>query len=272
MSDADAEPLEMVLYEIHSGHGLEWVPAPSVRAWMDEVPLGAAWRCVPLMMANESGWLLLNNARVAARWDGDPEHHVEFQYSSRPIAEAAAQARAAGLTGAAGPAFPHSAFGNGIVSWYVPYVVRTAPGFNLLVRGLSNHPKHGAAPLEGVVETDWAETTFTINWKLTRPDEWVMWEAGEALGMIVPQRRGDLEQFAPVIRPIESNPDLLAAVVGLDERRMAAHAAWRPGQPAPRWDYYQGRRLDGSQFEQHQTRLKLRDVQSDARDARPGGR
>ena len=62
-----------------------------------------------------------------------------------------------------------SNFGYGIVTWYLPYLFRTSPGYNLWVRGPVNSPKDGIVPLEGLVETDWAEATFTVNWKITRP-------------------------------------------------------------------------------------------------------
>jgi Family of unknown function (DUF6065) len=43
-------------------------------------------------------------------------------------------------------------------------VFRTPPGCNLYVRGPANSPKDGIAALEGIIETDWSEATFTMNW------------------------------------------------------------------------------------------------------------
>lgn len=61
-----------------------------------------------------------------------------------------------------------SVFGSGIMTWGVPYLFRTPPGWNLLARGPANWPKDAVAPLDGLVETDWAVATFTMNWKFTR--------------------------------------------------------------------------------------------------------
>ena len=98
------------------------------------------------------------------------------------------------------PASSH--FGSGIITWNLPLLFRTSPGYNLQVRGPANWPKDGAYPLEGIVATGWLEFTFTMNWKLTRANLPVIFEAGEPICMIVPQRRGELETFAPQIRDI----------------------------------------------------------------------
>jgi hypothetical protein len=37
-----------------------------------------------------------------------------------------------------------SHFGSGILTWNVPYLFRTPPGYNLLVRGPANWPKDAA--------------------------------------------------------------------------------------------------------------------------------
>src|SRR5262249_1121785 len=85
------------------------------------------------------------------------------------------------------------------------YLFRTSPGYNLLVRGPANHPKDGISALDGVIETDWCPATFTVNWKLTRPDCPIAFERGEPIAMLVPQRRRELESFHPVIRKLESD-------------------------------------------------------------------
>ena len=56
----------------------------------------------------------------------------------------------------AGQLLPASHFGDGILTWHLPILFRTPPGYNLLVRGPANYPKDAVSPLEGIVETDWA--------------------------------------------------------------------------------------------------------------------
>jgi hypothetical protein len=112
-------------------------------------------RCLPLLIANQAGWFLLNSHPIRVTWDGGNELsnlQVEYLKGFPPY-----------------PAVSH--FGHGIVTWTIPYLFRTPPGYNLLVRGPSNWPKDGAHALEGIVETDWSVATFTMNWMLTRPNQ-----------------------------------------------------------------------------------------------------
>src|SRR5262249_24493279 len=102
-----------------------------------------------------------------------------------------------------------SRVGSGILTWTIPYVFRTPPGWNLLCRGPANYVKDGVSPLEGLIETDWSFASFSMNWKLTRPGR-VEFHPGEPVAMLVPQRRGDLEAFSACKRDLASYPELAA--------------------------------------------------------------
>jgi hypothetical protein len=151
-------------------------PAPRWRDWMNATPGRGANRCLPLLMANETGWVLENPAPFRAVWDGsDSRDGVQVEYSPRcPINHRLAT----------------SHFGSGIVTFPVSYLFRTAPGFNLLVRGPANWPKDGICALDGLVETDSSVAPFTMNWKITRPHDPVSFDEGEPFCMLDPQRRG----------------------------------------------------------------------------------
>jgi hypothetical protein len=160
--------------------------------------------------------------------------------------------------------YPISHFGSGIVTWTLPWLFRSPPGYNMLVRGPANSPKDGIAPLEGLVETDWTPATFTMNWKMTRPDNWVTFEKGEPICMIVPQRRGELEEFMPEIRSIKDQPELAAAHKAWGESRDQFNEEQRvPGTEAAKrgWQrhYFQGTAPDGSSADEHQTKRRLRE-------------
>jgi hypothetical protein len=148
------------------------VPAGRWRDWMHATDARFANRCLPLLMANESGWWLLNSHGFTATWDGSKSPAgLEVRYDEEISAQRA-------------PA--ESNFGYGIVTWRVPYLFRTDPGWNLLARGPANLPKHGASALEGLIETDWSVATFTMNWKLTEPGTAVRFDAGEPICQIAP--------------------------------------------------------------------------------------
>ncbi|SOX56704.1 hypothetical protein MAAFP003_5412 [Mycobacterium ahvazicum] len=247
-SELAASDRELIAYELHSGHGIELIPAARDRGWMDSTHDRFANRCLPLLMANQAGWLVLNTARVRARWNGGPgQDSIEFDH------------------GDSAPTFrPASHFGHGIITWSLPFLFRTPPGFNLLVRGPANCPKHGIAALEGLVETDWSPATFTLNWKFTRPRVWATFEADEPVGMLVPQRRGELDAFVPKTVSIAAAPD---------ELRTAYHTWWQnrrafntdlqyrgsfARQAGWQKDYFRGKLPDGSAAAEHETRMRLR--------------
>jgi hypothetical protein len=165
-------------------------------------------------------------------------------------------------------AIAQSHFGSGVVTWHIPYLFRTPPGYNLLVRGPANWPLDGASPLEGIVEADWAVATFTMNWKLTRPSQPVVFPAGFPVAMVVPQRRHDLESFRPVTRPIERDPELEREYRRWAEDRRRFNEELRdPGSAAVqrRWqkDYFQGTPPAGPKIPEHQVKLNLRPFAAD---------
>lgn len=243
----------LIAYRVSDGPPLQLVPAPAARPWMDATDQRFAYRCLPLLIANQSGWFLLNSHTLRATWDGgDGLGALRLEY----------------FTGL--PPYPAAShFGQGILTWHVPYLFRTPPGYNLLARGPANWPKVGAVALEGIVETDWTVATFTMNWKLTEPDRPVMFEVGEPVCMLVPRRRGELETFRPEVRKIEADPELGAAYQRWKEGRarfLADLDALDPEAVEQGWQkhYFRGATPDGTAAPAHQTRLQLREFDDPA--------
>lgn len=241
------DPL-LIAYRASWWAPMRLVRAPAARSWMEATGERFANRCLPLLMANQAGWLVLNSHTLCVTWDGGDDIsslHIEGLQGSEPY-----------------PAVSH--FGYGILTWNIPYLFRTPPGINLLVRGPANWPKDGAYPLEGLVETDWSMATFTMNWKLTCAGEPILFGLDEPICMIVPQQRGALEAFRPEIRDLESEPEVYNSYLQWSEnRRQFLADLGVPGSEAVAmaWqkDYFQGTTPGGKRVTEHQTRLKLRD-------------
>lgn len=237
----------LIAYVIAPPTGMELVAAPASRVWMDATRDRFANRCLPLRIANQAGWFITNDETVRAVWNGgdDPQDvHLGFEDESRPHRV-------------------ESHFGHGIVTWRLPYLFRTPPRYNLLVRGPSNWPIHGAFALEGIVETDWAVATFTMNWQLTSVDTAVCFLEGEPIAMVVPQRRGELEEFVPSIVHVSAEPGLASRYHGWNSSREQFIGGLKvPGSTASaaRWqrDYVLGKTPDGTVAPEHQARLNLR--------------
>lgn len=246
-AEAPGGALRLVAYRVSEGAAPEIVPAPHARAWMAATRDSFANRCLPLLIANQAGWFVLGSHTVRATWDGGDalgNTVVEHLDGEPPV-----------------PASSH--FGHGVVTFQLPYLFRTPPGYNLLVRGPANFPIDGASALEGIVETDWCPATFTINWKLTRPGRAVTFARGAPIAMLVPQRRGELEAFAPEVRGLHDDPEEAAAYIAWRESRArfleelpvegsdAHQKAWQR-------DYVHGQSPGGTRAPEHQRKLALR--------------
>ena len=248
MGGGESPPF-LIAYHFAGLPELDLVPAPRARAWMSETPEGFARRCLPLLIANESGWFLLSPHDLKATWSGsDALDGVSIECDD----------------GAPCGAVSH--FGHGILTWTLPYLFRTSPGYNLLVRGPANWPVPGAHPLEGVVETDWAVATFTMNWLLADPGREVHFGRGQPICMLVPQRRDLLEAFVPQTEEMTDNPDLSAAHTAWATSRSDFNARLRDGRLHGDWQkhYFQGIGPDGLAPVVHQTKLRLRAFPTEA--------
>lgn len=249
MSDATDGGPRLIAYHRGARPEMEIVPASRWREWMDRTHARNANRCLPLLAANEFGWVLLAQKGFSATWSGDPRpDSLTIAYDGPPPKHRA-----------------ESNFGYGIVTFRVPYLFRTPPGWDLLVRGPTNEPKDGVAPLDAVVETDWAMATFTMNWKLTRAGT-VQFEDDEPFCMIVPQRRHDLTSFRAELRPVADDADADEQWSLYDRRRddlklrkfLAVHTPGM-GDVRAEWqsEYFKGRRPDGGQAPEHITKRRV---------------
>ncbi len=248
-------PLPLIAYDVDSPLKTDLVPGGPTRAWMDATPRRFAYRCLPMVIANQWGWMIETRHRVEAIWDGTDQASGLVVTSANGEPSTAAS----------------SHFGCGVLTFHVGLLIRTPPGYNLHVRGPANWPKDGICALEGVIESDWAESTFTMNWKMTRPNHRVVFEAGEPIAMISPVRRGELERFSAETRMLSGNPELRTAYTEWSASRSKFNADLKTGDPDARkqgWqkDYVRGRLVRGEQAPEHQTSVALTPFKDRRRD------
>lgn len=187
--------LEIVAYQVDSPLGWVMEPCPPTRQWMDEFPHGFAYRCIPLLSGNQLGWVIRCPVGFSAIYRHDGHGNgIELKFDSE------SERWAHRILG-------H--FGRGVLTFSLPWLFRTSEGYGLLVRGMSNFAKFGASALDAFVETDWAFSTFTMNWRLLEKDREVRFEAGDPVCQVVPYPKSLIEQFAPRQARMETNPALL---------------------------------------------------------------
>ena len=194
-----------------------------------------AYRCLPLTIANEAGWEVALPCPVTATWDGGLRKEAISVVCPVP-----------------GVAVSH--FGEGVLTFHVDALFRTEPGWGLWTGGPPNMPKDGIAPLTGLVETDWAPYTFTMNWIFTRPGT-VHFSESEPYCFVFPIQVRACESFA-------------AEFVAMAGKERDDHLAWSAARGAfnttlsspDQWQksYMQGRDQQGLTHEGHATKLMLR--------------
>jgi hypothetical protein len=229
------------------GHEIDIHPAPMERDWMNESPERFAYRCLPLNIANCYGWQIVNRWGFEAEWLGgaNPEHVIVTPDKGN-VASAVGH------------------FGGGTLTFHVPCLFRTEPGYDLMAQGPINTPKDGIAPLIGVIETDWAPYTFTMNWLFTRPGHKVRFERGEPFCHLFPVKRGEVEAFEPKYRKLSEDPEIEKEMEAWKESRGAViESLKKPGATArDSWQrlYFHGLDPQGRPVEEikHQTRLRVK--------------
>ncbi|MDX1389344.1 MAG: DUF6065 family protein, partial [Acidobacteriota bacterium] len=186
-SAAGPRPGQLTAY-IVTEHALEIVKGDQRRQWMDDLPDRFAYRCLPLLIANQAGWDLLCPTGFRARWNGKQDlDAITFKWDEGPLPTIS------------------SHFGSGVLTFTPGYLFRTPKDHNMWVKGCPNTYKDAIVPLEGIIETDWAPFSFTMNWKFTRPKTWVRFEKGEPIARFFPFPRHYLEGFQPRTMPIAND-------------------------------------------------------------------
>lgn len=213
------------------------------RGWMQEN--NHFYRCLPMTIANQNGWFVESPSDFKVTWLGDNHpNSLHFWIDHRYNTERK---------------WVDSLFGYGIFTFFMDFIVRTPPGVNLLVRGAPNFYVDGAHPLEGVVETDWLNYSFTMNWKITSPNKVVNFKKGDPICYFHPVPHDYSEKFNLEIDSLENNPELMEKFQAYDRSRHEFRSNPDPKNP---WQghYFRGEDVsDGCpvSHDQHSTKLNI---------------
>jgi len=237
----------MILHAYATSSTEGWVmePASAKRDWMDNSPKKFAYRCLPLTMANQAGWIVRSPVGFKATWNGgEGMESLKLDINDGPDA---AHTQVA------------SNFGMGVVTFRIPWIYRTAAGYGLWVRGPANSWIDGVAALEGLVETDWSPSSFTMNWKILRRNSPVWFKRGDPICQLTPFPMDLLAAVEPAFKSIDENPVLK------DDHKLFSDTRWaqlksnaETGGDAWMRDYMRGHLPDGTPVSEHRTNFKLR--------------
>lgn len=238
--------MQLHAYATNSTEGWVVEPASPKREWMDATPQKFAYRCLPLVMANQAGWVVRCPIGFKASWNGGTDlDTLKLEFGNDGPESARKQIV--------------SNFGMGIITFRIPWIFRTAKGYGLWVRGPGNFWVDGLAPLEGLVETDWSPASFTMNWKIVRRNNPVWFKKGDPVCHLTPFPLDLLESVEPEFKRIEDNPQLKADFDTFAQQRwnqIASNA--ETGGDMWMKDYMRGHLPDGTPVNEHRTNLKLK--------------
>lgn len=236
---------KLIFYALHDDPP-KVIPAPLERDWMNRHGHRHPYRCLPLAIGNCYGWQILLRGSVKATWNGGTTKADVVVESSIPHVAT-------------------SNFTRGIVTFDVPIVFRTEPGYQLMVTGPTNEFKDGASPMTAIIESEWLSYTFTMNYQLTRPGVSVLWEKDEPFCQVAVVPALIQESVEPEWRRIQDDPKTAEELRLLSDLRGEFRSRQDRGDPEANkqgWQklYFRGEHPDGSVEQTHQTKMKLREL------------
>ncbi len=236
---------------VTEGQGAPIVPGRQDRTWMDAFADRHPYRCLPLVVANTTGWEILSPVSFTASWTGGPtiaDIRIDPDGDTTPE-----QLRAV----------VSSHFSGGVLTFHTGYLFRTEPGWDLWVGGPPNWIKDGIQPLTGVVETFWLPFPFTMNWHFTRPGM-IQFKKGEPFCFIMPISHTAIDAVEPIVKSIKDNPELEADYRNWSVSRGTFLQKLREKDPdtvQQGWqrDYFKGQAPEGvkAEADQHINRRRL---------------
>ena len=218
-------------------------PAELKKEWMDNTSHQYAYRCLPLNVANQHGWAVYPKSDIILKCeeniDGNVEH-VKILRNQHNIAS--------------------SHFGFDTITFSIPFLVRTPPGYSLWIGGAPNHKMQHIQPLTGIYETDWAPYSFTMNWMFTTYNQTVTFTPTDPLMFFFPIKRDTIKQFELEKKQISEDPETESHFNQWNQMRSSFN---KNSQRLPQeWmkHYFTGKHPDGSKcpIHDHTTKLNLK--------------
>lgn len=238
-------PIRLQAYTVSDTSGWEIRPASGKRDWMDATPDKFAYRCLPLVMANQAGWVITCPRTFSVVWNGKTDPHsstLNFMDGQPPSKHI------------------QSHFGSGVLTFSLPWLFRTETGYGIWARGPTNWPRENIQALDGIIETDWAPYTFTMNYKILKPKVEVYFKKGDPICHLLPIPLDMLESVQPEMLSIDENPQLKREFFEFSAHRSANIDKLKAGQEG-QWamDYMRGHKPDGTPVVGHRKAFKLND-------------
>ena len=152
-----------------------------------------AYQCLPLTVANVTGWELILQQDVLVQWDGGntvPRILEGEKFDDRPIA------------------IPSII---GMMSFTTGWAFNTEDGYSTWISGSPNYFVDGAVPLTASIPSYWWPDEFNMNWQITKVGEPVLFPKGMPIMHFVIYPNTLLESTEIVVENLWDKPQLMDA-------------------------------------------------------------
>jgi hypothetical protein len=127
-----------------------------------------SYKCLPLRIANELGWEIGCPTTFTCVWDGgESKESIKLSFENPNDLHKNITVK--------------SHFGSGILTFSLPYIMRTPKKKSIYIRGPTNFYKEYCQYLDAVIETDWINYSFTYNIKINKKDSIISFTKGEPI-------------------------------------------------------------------------------------------
>jgi hypothetical protein len=142
------------------------------------------YRCLPLTIANQYGFIIRSGFEFAFEWNGENlQDSITFFFPNKREELDNKYPRI------------DSHFGHGIITVSLPFSLRTPPGVNLMTINPPNYIIPNITVMSGVIETDNLRQNFTFNLKIQIPNIRVIIPIGTPLAAFIPIPRYYADKF-----------------------------------------------------------------------------
>jgi hypothetical protein len=201
------------------------------------------YRCLPLIIGNQYGFILKSEYSFSAEWNGGPKASDTY-ISTIDITLAESKNLYPNIS---------SHFGHGIITVNPPFVLRTPNGVNLMTINPPNYVLPNITVMTGVVEADNLRRNFTFNLKLQMPNIKVFFPKGTPLVGVIPIPRYFSDSFdLEFAENVFSDKDIFEETQSALDANTKRDVTDKELNKNIGRDYYQGKDVYGNLFPDHQ--------------------
>lgn len=172
------------------------------RDWMDDTYNKHAYQCLPMTVANVSGWELVLDEDLVVIWEGGNSVVKVLSGGTQKDRQVAHPSMI------------------GIISLSTGWAINTEEGYATWVTGSPNYFIDGAVPLAATIPSSWWPDEVQMNWKITKVNEPVTFPAGTPYCFFTIYPEALLESVEFEVSNIWDKPELIESRVKYSDMKM----------------------------------------------------